>query len=104
MDFVALTVIGLDLSLLGPINNENDNVATILRSFAVPAMIDKGSSINDVTRFWGEIDSPSPLCHTSSQIREPPLQNDVTCLRTPRQKLLVPTELTEKNFSNIAQF
>jgi len=37
----------------------------------------------DVTRFWGEIDSILPVCHISSQISEPPFQNDVTCLRTP---------------------
>jgi len=49
VDFVALTVIGLDLSLLGPINDENGNVATILRSFAVPAMIDKRLTIHMVT-------------------------------------------------------
>ena len=40
-------------------------------------------SINDVTRFGGKTDSPSPLCHILSQISEPPFQNNVTCSRPP---------------------
>jgi len=32
----------------------------------------KGLSLNDVTRFGGKTDSPSPRCHISSQISEHP--------------------------------
>ena len=40
------------------------------------------SSMNDVTRFLGEIDSPSPLSHFVTNLGTP-FQNDATSLRTP---------------------
>jgi len=43
-----------------------------LPALRLPPDTTRGSSINDVTRFGSKTDSPSSLCHISSQISEPP--------------------------------
>ena len=43
-------------------------------TYLILVMIVKGTSINDVTQFRGKIDTPLPLCHTWSQISDPPTE------------------------------